>query len=216
MIAPAVRRHRTNRCSLTAALLWARFARFYLDMARHGVLSVAVCWFSGGSGSGSRFITPVECPDAPSMSAASSPTAQRTVDALVQAVRTFPGVRADRVALFGHSRGGGAVLNYVLGGGSVQAAVINSAGYPDELAERAANLSVPILMLHGTSDNPSDGGSALTDVRMARAFEVALRRAARPVEAVYYDGGHNSILTNAAQRDDEVQRIAAFLERLKR
>ena len=147
------------------------------------------------------------------MAAASSPTAVRAVDALVRAVRTFPGVRADRVALFGHSRGGGAVLNYVLGEGDVQAAVLNSAGYPPELTDRAAHLRVPILMLHGTLDNPSDGGSAMTDVRMARAFEAGLRRAGRPVDAVYYEGGHNSIFTSAAQRDNEVQRIAAFLRR---
>lgn len=137
-----------------------------------------------------------------------------TVDALVQAVRTLPGVRADRVALFGHSRGGGAVLHYVLEGGAVQAAVLNSAGYPEELARRTADVRVPILMLHGVADDPADGGSAMTNVRMARAFEAALRHAGAPVEATYYDeGGHNSLFTSAAQYDAEVQRIAAFVRR---
>jgi dipeptidyl aminopeptidase/acylaminoacyl peptidase len=105
-------------------------------------------------------------------------------------------------------------LNYVLRVGGVQAAVMNSAGYPRELAERAADFHVPLLMLHGTADDPSDGGSALTNVQMARAFEAALRRAGRTVEAVYYSGGHNSIFVNAAQRGDEVQRIASFLRRI--
>src|SRR4029453_12168403 len=91
------------------------------SMARHGVVGVAACWFAGGRGAGSRFITPIVCPDAPPLSAASSDTAQRAVGALVRAVRDLPGVRADRVALFGHSRGGGAALNYILRSRSVRA-----------------------------------------------------------------------------------------------
>jgi dipeptidyl aminopeptidase/acylaminoacyl peptidase len=39
-----------------------------------------------------------------------SPAALERVGALVAAVRALPGVRPDRVALFGHSRGGGAAL----------------------------------------------------------------------------------------------------------
>ena len=189
------------------------YVRLAEAMARNGVVGVAACWFSGGGGAGSRFITPIECPEAPPISSASSPSAQRTIEALVQAVRTLPGVRADRVALFGHSRGGGAVLQYILGGGVVQAAVLNSAGYPQDLVPRAAELRVPLLMLHGISDSPSEGGSTFTDVGMARAFEAALRRAGRLVEVAYYDGGHNSIFTSTAQYDDEVERIAGFLRR---
>jgi dienelactone hydrolase len=192
------------------------FARQYVQlaqaMARGGMLAVAACWFAGGRGAGSRFITPIECPEASPMSDASSPVAQQTVDALVQAVRTLPGVRPDRVALFGHSRGGGATLNYILGAGTVQAAVLNSSGYSRELAKRAPEIKVPILMLHGTSDSPDDGGSAFTNVQMARGFEAALRRAGRPVEAKYYEGGrHNGLFSSTTQYDDEVQRMTAFL-----
>ena len=147
------------------------------------------------------------------MSSASSPAALEAVDALVQAVRTLPGVRPDRVAIFGHSRGGGAALHYILGAGAVQAAVLNSAGYPQELSKGAPAVKVPILMLHGVADSPADGGSALTNVQMARNFEAALRRAGKPVEATYYEGGHIGIFTSAAQYDDEVQRIVAFLRR---
>jgi dienelactone hydrolase len=109
-------------------------------MARRGVVGVAACWFAGGRGAGSRFITPIACPDAPHLSAASSDTAQRTVAALVRAVRELPGVRADRVALFGHSRGGGAALNYIVRSHSIRAAVLNSAGYPTEMVERATSV----------------------------------------------------------------------------
>ncbi|HXG70476.1 MAG TPA: dienelactone hydrolase family protein [Gemmatimonadaceae bacterium] len=194
------------------------FAQQYVQLAqamsRGGVLGVAACWFTGGRGAGSRFITPIACPDGPPISDASSPVALQAVDALVQAVRNQPAVRPDRVALFGHSRGGGATLNYILRGGTVRAAVLNSAGYPGELAQRAPEIKVPILMLHGTADSPADGGSTFTDVQMARAFEAALQRAGARVEAKYYEGGrHNDIFTNAAQYDDEVQRMTAFLRR---
>jgi dipeptidyl aminopeptidase/acylaminoacyl peptidase len=124
--------------------------------------------------------------------------------------------RADphRLGIFGHSRGGGAVLNYILGGGRVHAAVLHSAGYGPGLADRLAGLEIPILILHGTADGPADGGSEFTNVRRARDFEAALRRAGRPVETMYYEGGgHNGIFTSAAQRRHEVRRTVAFLRR---
>lgn len=197
------------------------FAREYVqlasDLARGGLIAVAPCWFSGGGGAGSRFVTPIACPDAPPMPSASSAEALQIVDALVQAVGALPGAHPDRVGLFGHSRGGGAVLNYVLGGGNVRAAVLHSAGYPADLADRVPRLAVPVLMLHGTADGPADGGSTLTNVRMARDFESALRRAGKRVETMYYEGGgHNGIFTNAAQRRDEIRRTVAFVRRYMR
>lgn len=188
-----------------------QYVRLAEDMARDDVVGVAVCWFSGGGGPGAPFVTPIECSGGPPMPGAASPAAMRTVDAIVRAVRRLPGVRRDRVALFDHSRGGGAALHYVLGGGGVQAVVLNSAGYPQELGGRAADLHVPILMLHGMADGPSEGGSPMTNVQMARNFETALRRAGRQVEATYYEGGHNAIFTNPAQYTAELQRILTFL-----
>ncbi len=145
---------------------------------------------------------------------ASSPEAMRTVSTLVQAARMLPGADSDRVGIFGHSRGGGAALNYMLKQGDVQAVVLNSTGYPGQLANFASEAKVPILMLHGTADNPEDGGSAATNIQMARDFEATLRGAGKHVEAVYYEGGrHNSIFTNSTQCDDEVQQMLTFLLR---
>ena len=194
------------------------FALEYVQLAeavaRNGVLAVAACWFSGGGGAGSRFITPIGCPEASPMAAASGPLALQTVDALVQAASGLSDARPDRIGLFGHSRGGRAALNYILEGGAVQAVILNSAAYPSELATPASQVKAPFLMLHGTADSPADGGGASTNVRRARDFEAALRRAGTSVEAMYYEGGrHNSIFTNSAQRDDEVQRLVAFLRR---
>jgi carboxymethylenebutenolidase len=194
------------------------FAQEYVRLARDlsggGFLAVAACWFQGGGGAGSRFVTSIPCSDGPPRPDATSPAAMQIVDALLRAVRTLPGARPDRAALFGHSRGGGASLNYVLQGRTVQAVVLNSSGYPKQFVDMSSRLDTPILMLHGVADSPADGGSPLTNVQMARDFESALRAAGKPVEAAYYGGsGHNAIFTDAGQYRDEVQRMRAFLHR---
>ena len=203
------------------------FAREYVRLARDlareaNVVAVAGCWFTGGAAAGARFVTPLACPEAPPMSVATSADARwadarPAVDALVGAARALPGVRADRVALVGHSRGGGTALQYAQALGDtrgVRATVLNSAGYPDDVVGRAPAVGVPLLMLHGTADAPADGGSAFTAVGRARAFEAALRAAGKDVEAVYVDGGtHNGLFASAAQYDASVARVAAFLRR---
>src|SRR5712691_2525814 len=88
------------------------YVRLAQDLAGGGVMAVAACWFRGSAGSGARFVTPIDCPDAPPIPGALSPEAMQALDALVQAARTLPGARPDRIALFGHSRGSGPVLNY--------------------------------------------------------------------------------------------------------
>ena len=167
------------------------------DLARRGLPAVAACWFSGGGGNGARIVTaPIPCPEAPPMpamtNAESGRTAVEIVDALVQATRGLPGVRADRLALIGHSRGGGAALNYV---STTWPRADHSGGYGTQPADHAAQFNVSILILHGTVDSPANGGNAVTNVRMAREFEAALRREGKPVEAIYYErGGPDSFL----------------------
>jgi alpha-beta hydrolase superfamily lysophospholipase len=135
------------------------------------------------------------------------------VDALVQAARGLPGARRDRLALAGHSRGGGATLQYLLDKGDVQAAVLHSSGYALRPETRAAEFNTPILILHGSTE-PAGGGSANNDVALARTFEAALRKNQKSVEANYYEGGgHNTFFTNATQRDAEVRRMIEFLRR---
>ena len=82
------------------------------------------------------------------------------------------------------------------------------------MVERIHDIRTPILILHGTVDDPADRGSALSNVQMARTFESALRRAGKPVEAQYYEGGrHNGLFADAAQREDEVERAMILLHR---
>ena len=126
------------------------------------------------------------------MVSAEYPEAVRFVEALVEATRALPGVRADRLALVGHSRGGGATFQYLLAGGNVQAAIVHSAGYGLRPEVRAAEFNVPILIMHGTADGPADGGGVNTQIAKARDFEMALRRNQKSVETNHYEGGGHS------------------------
>src|SRR5262249_1958052 len=142
-----------------------------------------------------------------------SPEAFARVRRVIEAARTLPGARPDRIALFGHSRGAGAAIFYAMQAKGVGAVILNSAGYPpDDAARRVAQIQSPVLILHGEADGAADSGSANTAVRMAQDFEAALRRAGKPVEAKYYRGAsHNSIFTDPAQRGDEVSQALSFL-----
>ncbi len=204
------------------------FAREYVGLARDlareaGVVAIAACWFAGRRGAGVELVTPIECPEAPPMpSTGMTPEALDVVDAVVNAARALPGVRADRVALLGHSRGAVAAVHYALERGSARqgagrglhAVVLNSGAYPPELMARAADLSVPALLLHGTADGPAEGGSEMTTVARARAFEATLVAARKLVEDEYFEGArHSALFYNADQRGRSVRRVADFLRR---
>jgi carboxymethylenebutenolidase len=193
------------------------FAQEYVhlaqDLARAGLLSMAACWFREGGGEGRRFITPIIWPEAPPAPDPLSDEAMQTVSALVGSARNLPDAMPASVGLFGHSRGGGAALNYMLRTGDVQAGVLSSSRYPRPLAELASRMTVPVLMLHGTADHPADGGTEFTDVQMARSFEQALCAAGKPVEAIYYENGrHNDVFENSARYRDELERMSAFYQ----
>ena len=206
------------------------FARQYVqlaqDLARGGFLAVAGCWFSGaenpnnprGTAAGGAGVNavglPIQCPEAPPLGPGAYEQGLQYIDGLVQATRSLPGARSDRLALVGHSRGGAASLQYVLAMDNVQAIILHDAGHALRPVTRAAEFKQPILILHGTADGPAGGGSANTDVALARDFEAALRRNGKSVEANYYEGGgHNTFFTNSTQRDDEVKRMIKFLRR---
>src|SRR4029453_5050784 len=93
------------------------------DMASGAdVLAVAACWFRGSAGSGTRFITPIACPDGPPMSPPASPESLQALTPLDHAARTLPGAHPDRVAVFGHSRGTAPIMSYITKAGDVRAA----------------------------------------------------------------------------------------------
>ncbi len=172
---------------------------------------MAACWFRGSAGTGTHFVTPIDCPEAPPIPGGSSPQALQTLQALVQAARILPGVQPERIGLFGHSRGAAPILSYILQGADVKGAMLNSAGYPASLS---AEVNAPILILHGTADSPADGGVEVTNIQRARDFETKLRAADKTVTAVYYEGGrHNDIFSSPPQARDEIQQMLKFLNR---
>jgi len=199
------------------------FAQEYINIARRladsGIVGIAACWFAGRKGAGERFITPINFDDAPPLVDAPGldrfRVARYSIDTLLFEIRKLAQIEKNRVALFGHSRGGGAALDYaVTHPDKVQAIVLNSAGYPSEVIQRSTALDVPILIIHGTADNPEDGGSLFTNIAMARQFEAALRAAKKDVEAKYYEGsGHNELFRNSTQFNDTVKQIIQFLQK---
>lgn len=195
------------------------FAQEYLrlaaDLSDAGFLAIAPCWFAPGSGVGMRSIAPVPClATTPGPSSNLSPESMQTLDAIVHAVRGLPDVRRGQLALFGHSRGAGLALNYLIETGGADAVILNSSGYPETFVASAKRIASPILMLHGEADDPVDGGSPMTAVGMARSFEAAMRQAGKPVEAHYYANGlHTGIFVDPAQRKDELERMLTFLRK---
>lgn len=190
------------------------FAREYVFLAREisaqGFLVVAACWFRGGIPDGGDVSEAIDCPEAHPMPMGPSAEARATLSDLVAAVRMLPDVRADRVAIFGHSRGAGATVNYLEHGGDVRAAILNSSGYADDYITDVPRIRSSILMLHGEHDTNSD----FTRVERARRFEQSLRAAQVPVQSHYYPQGvHRGLFIDRAQHDDEVRRIVKFLEK---
>ena len=198
------------------------FALEYVELAkelsRDGFVAVAACWFAPGSDAGMRFVSPLRCPPGtPPMSPHLSAEAARTINFVMRSVRAMPDVQADRIALFGHSRGAGAARDHVLRGGDARAVILNSAGYPDEVIEHAHRIDAPVLILHGERDDPRDGGAVMTNVARARAFQAALQKANRPVEAMFYpEGRHNGLFADPWQHADQVRRMRAFLQKYLR
>ena len=199
------------------------FAEEYIQLAsrfsENGFVGIAACWFAGRKGKGERFITPIEFKNAPPLidvaGADRFRISRHTIHTLVKSVITLPYVKQNQLGLFGHSRGAGAALDYLLTHpGMIQGIILNSAGYPPEIIKRATEVEAPVLLLHGLDDNPEDGGSTFTNVEMARQFETALKAANKSVDTKYYEGGgHNSLFTNAMQFDNTVFLTSEFLKR---
>ena len=197
------------------------FAQEYINIARRladsGIVGIAACWFAGRKGVGERFITPINFNDAPPFVDVAGldrfRIARSTIDTLLVEVKKLPQVQKNRVALFGHSRGGGAALDYALSyPGKMQAIILNSAGYPPDVIQWSSKLDVPILIIHGTADDPAEGGSAFTNIAVAKQFEATLKAAKKDVEVKYYEGsGHNALFSNSAQFNDTIHQILQFL-----
>lgn len=163
------------------------------EISSSGFIVVVGCWQSVVS-SPARRANPI-CSEAPPQAAWQADPAANSGKDLVAAARTLPGARAERIGVYGLSRGGHAALWATSTGASVQAVVVDAPAHrprvtpaPPSTQDVVAGLAAPTLLLHGTAD-PS------APVELSREYERAARALGKPVVAVYFEGvGHQVTL----------------------
>lgn len=168
------------------------------EVARAGFLAVAGCWQFIASPPAAA-PNPV-CSEAPPQAAWQADPAANSGKELIAAARTLPGVRPDRVGLYGLSRGGNAALWAASTGASVQAIVADAPAHhpaarvsppPPSTQTAVGGLAAPTLILHGTADR-------IVPVDQSREYERAARALGKPVTAVFFEGmGHMVTFTPA-------------------
>jgi len=196
-----------------------RYVKLGEQFARQGFVAVTGCWFGGHyffrgkpdfSGNAPHDDA-IACPQGPSYKYVTI-EATNDVAAIIEEARKLPGVRPDRVGLFGHSRGGMIALLTASQGRNVQAVVASAAFYlkrrsPDTppilLAETLAS---PVLLLHGTKDQ-------LVDIQELPEYERTLRNLAKSVEIQIYEGAPHDLPFERATQDDVFQRAVTFFQK---
>ena len=163
------------------------------EVSSAGFVVVVGCWQSGAA----PRPNPI-CSEAPPQGAWQADPAANSGKELVAAARALPGARAERIGVYGLSRGGHAALWAASTGASVQAVVVDAPAHrprvtpaPPSTQDVVAGLAAPTLLLHGTAD-PS------APVELSREYERAARALGKPVVAVYFEGvGHQVTLPPA-------------------
>lgn len=198
----------------------AGFVTSYVPMAdafaAAGFVAVAGCWFKGNH-MPPGFPTPpiLPCPKGAAFDGANLKTVENA-RAIIDFARGLPGVAPDRVAVWGHSRGGTAALFLAVTDAPVRAVVAAAPIYAYPKREGTyrddfpilylSKIKVPVLMLQGTSDQ-------IIPVSEAREFEAAARAASFALEAQYYEGEGHSLFFQGPQRDAARDRAIAFLRK---
>src|SRR5262249_48918856 len=126
------------------------------DIARAGFLVVYGCWQAGNrDNEGNRL-----CSEATPQAEWVADPAAHSGKELIALARTLPGARADRIGLFGISRGGHAALWAASTGAGVQAVVVDAPAHvpgvnprPGKPLDVLAGLAAPLLIMHGTADH---------------------------------------------------------------
>ena len=129
--------------------------------------------------------------------------------------KTLPGARADRIGLYGISRGGHAALWAASTGAGVQAVVADAPAHTPAINLRPAStldvltgLAAPVLIMHGTADKE-------IPVEQSREYERAALALGKPLAVVYFEGvGHMVSLTTDSQVEARQRGIAFLREHL--
>ena len=187
------------------------------DMARAGFLVVYGCCQAVAQRSGGRAQTEGNriCSEATPQAEWVADPAAHSGKELIALARTLPGARADRIGLFGISRGGHAALWAASTGAGVQAVVVDAPAHTPESGaakplDVLAGLAAPLLMMHGTADQ-------LVPVEQSREYERAALALGKPLVVVYFEGvGHMVSLTKESQAEARQRAIAFLREHLLR
>lgn len=182
------------------------------DLARAGFLVVVGCWQAGNrQNEGNRL-----CSEATPQAEWAADPAAHSGKELIALARTLPGARADRIGLFGISRGGYAALWAASTDAGVQAVVVDAAAHTPSIPPNPAKttldalpgLAAPLLMMHGTADKD-------VPVEQAREYERAARALGKPLVVAYFEGlGHMVSLIKESQGEARQRGIAFLREHL--
>jgi dienelactone hydrolase len=179
------------------------------DVARAGFLVVFGCWQAGQTQTDGNRI----CSEATPQARWVADPAANSGKELIAMARTLPDGRADRIGLFGLSRGGHAALWAASTGANVQAVVVDAPAHAPNIDPAPAKplgvlvgLTAPVLMMHGTADS-------VIPVEQSREYERAARAVGKPVTTVYFDGvGHMTTVVPESQAEAR-DRAITFLKK---
>ena len=181
------------------------------DLARAGFLVVAGCWQAGEAKTPGNTL----CEEASPQTAWIADPAANSGKDLIAAARSLPDARADRIGLYGMSRGGHAALWAASTGAGVQAVVADAPAHrpaitpaPPSTLDVVDRLDAPLLILHGSSDN-------VIPVAQSQEYERAARALGKSISVVYFDGiGHIASVQPGSQAEARQRAIAFFREKL--
>jgi dienelactone hydrolase len=182
------------------------------DMARAGFLVVYGCWQAVAQRPGGRPQTEGNriCAEATPEAEWVADPAAHSGNELIALARTLPGARADRIGLFGISRGGHAALWAASTGAGVQAVVADAPAHTPASNPSAkplnvlAGLEAPLLMMHGTADED-------VPVEQSREYERAALALGKPLVVVYFEGVGHMVSVRKESQAEARQRAIAFL-----
>jgi carboxymethylenebutenolidase len=181
------------------------------DLARAGFLVVVGCWHAGERPTPGTAI----CSEATPQAEWVADPAANSGKELIAMAKTLPNAQADRVGLYGISRGGHAALWAASTGAGVQAVVADAPAHrpaitpaPASSQDVVARLDAPLLILHGTADQA-------IPVEQSREYERAARALGKSIAVVYFEGiGHMPSLLPESQIEARQRAIAFLREKL--
>lgn len=181
------------------------------DLARAGFLVVVGCWQAGEAKTPGNAI----CSEATPQAEWVADPAANSGKELIAMAKALPNAQADRVGLYGISRGGHAALWAASTGAGVQAVVADAPAHrpaitpaPASSQDVVARLDAPLLILHGTADRT-------IPVEQSREYERAARALGKSITVVYFEGiGHMPSLVPESQIEARQRAIAFLREKL--